>query len=286
MTTQWWRLGIATVLLMCAAGPAVQASLVVNESFNYSTGNLDGLNGGSGWNGGWIAGSNTTPTYAVVAQDIVPPVGYGTPIGNQAYIDANATNDDAGGATPDIRRLLNSPIDLDATQTLYFSMLVRREDATNGGGTEHNFYLRLNDAAGVFRAGVGHESDEAFRMAFNDATTKDISSTVTMDIGVDYLLVAKLVTNPGGGTDTFSASLFKSTDSVVEPTIWDLSLSGDYTGEMVQFQIGTQRRAGRSYVDEIRIGTEFDDVSAIPEPAALSLLAAAGLLLRPRRSKS
>ncbi len=283
MTTQWWRLGIATVLLLLAAGPAVQASLVVNESFNYSTGNLDGQNGGSGWNGGWIAGSNTTPTYEVVTQDIVPPVGYGTPIGNQAYIEPNATNDDAGGATPDIRRLLNSPIDLDATQTLYFSMLIRREDATDGGGTEHNFYLRLNDASGTFRAGVGHESNEAFRMAFNDATTKDISSTVTMDIGVDYLLVAKLVTNPGGGTDTFSASLFSGSDSLAEPATWDLSLSGDYTGVMAQFQIGTQRRAGRSYVDEIRIGTEYGDV--IPEPATLGLLAAAGLLLRPRRSK-
>jgi PEP-CTERM motif len=258
--------------------PAVsQGGVLVSESFDYTAGPLSGANGGTGWNGAWLTGASTTPTYSVVAQDITPPAGYGAPVGNQALINPNAANDDSGGATPDIRRNLASSIDLDAAQTVYFSALVRREDQTNGGGTEHSTYLRFNSAAGANLVGIGHSSTEDFRLALNNAASD--SATVNFQIGINYLLVGKLTLNASGTNDVLEGSLFAPGDTLSEPVAWDHQTAADISGVISQLQIGTQRRAGKAFIDEIRIGTAFADVAVVPEPASVALLGLGGLIV-------
>ncbi len=259
------RKRLTTSLLACAlvtsAATSLRADVLVSESFDYEVGPLAGASGGEGWSGGWVVGTNPAPTYSVIAQDIATPSGYGAPLGKQAFIDPGAANDNAGGATPDIRRTLADPFDLDAEQTLYFGMLVRREDVTNGGSQENNSYFRLNDASGSHQLGVGHESDESFRIALGSATNRSISDSIEWEIGVDYLLVGRLTTNPSGSADVLEASLLTPEDSFSEPTTWGLQVTADLSGTLPQLQLGTARRAGRAFIDEIRIGTAFADIA-------------------------
>jgi hypothetical protein len=268
--------------LLIWAPVTARASVLVSESFDYAVPSaLDGANGGTGWAGAWFAGSSTVPTYSVIAQDITPPAGYGTPIGAQGFIDPGATNDDSGGATPDIRRDLASTIDMDVAQTLYFSALIRREDITNGGGTEHSQYLRFNDAAGTNLVALGHSSTEDFRLALNNVA--DDSATVDFQIGVDYLVVGKLTLNPSGMADVLEASLFTAGDALVEPAVWAHMTSADLNGVISQLHLNPQRRAGRTFIDEIRIGETFGDVTVVPEPASVVALGLCALLWSSRR---
>lgn len=268
-----------------SAATAAQAAVTASESFDYNIGTaLDGANGGTGWAGAWAAGSSTVPTYDTIAQDITPPAGYGTPIGNQGFINPNATSDDSGGATPDIRRDLANAIDMDVAQTVYFSVLIRREDITNGGGTEHSQYLRFNNASGARLIGVGNSSTEDFRLALNNIDYD--SASVDFQIGVDYLVVGKMTLNPAGTNDILEGHLFTSGDALIEPVVWNHSTSDDVSGIISQLQLNPQRRAGKVFIDEIRIGETFADVAVVPEPVSSSLLGIGSLaLLLNRRSR-
>ena len=274
--------GMISKALMAAAiistATAAQAAVTASESFDYNIGTaLGGANGGSGWAGAWVTGSSATPTYDTIAQSITPPAGYGTPIGNQGFINPNATADDSGGATPDIRRDLANTIDMDVAQTVYFSALIRREDATNGGGTEHSQYLRFNSTTGTRLIGLGNSSSEDFRLALNN--TDYDSATVDFQIGVDYLVVGKMTLNPAGTNDILEGHLFTSGDVLAEPGVWHHSTSDDVSGIISQLQLNPQRRAGKVFIDEIRIGETFADVTTVPEPISSSLLGIGGLAL-------
>ena len=184
---------------------------------------------------------------------------------------------------PDIRRNLANSIDMDVAQTVYFSALIRREDATNGGGTEHSQYLRFNNASGTRLIGIGNSSTEDFRLALNN--TDYDSATVDFQIGVDYLVVGKMTLNPSGTADILEGHLFTSGDALVEPVSWHHSTSADVSGVLTQLQLNPQRRGGRTFIDEIRIGDTFSDVTVVPEPVSASLIGIGGLALLNQRRR-
>ncbi|HEX7010839.1 MAG TPA: PEP-CTERM sorting domain-containing protein, partial [Phycisphaeraceae bacterium] len=205
------------------------------------------------------------------------PAGYGSPIGGQAVLNAN------NSASVRAERQLAASIDTNplATQTIYLSVLFRRDDATNGGGTENSEYLRLDDASNVRVATVGQTSGEAFRLQLGSAIVE--TGIGSVDIGADYLLIAKLTLNPAGTDDTLEAQLFTASDAISEPVTWQGSISSDLSSVATKFVVSQARFAEVLAVDEIRIGDTFADVAAVPEPASLAALAALGLLTASRR---
>ncbi|WP_432799949.1 hypothetical protein [Poriferisphaera sp. WC338] len=261
-----------TAMCVCLTSYAT-AGVIVSESFEYNTGTVYTKNGGIGWGGAWSGPTNNSTSLVVDQNPVTPPASYGSPVGNHVLITAN-------GHTGRIERSLASAIDLNPTQTTtyYMSMLFRRDDNAPTNGSENSTFFRLENSSNSTLVYVGQSSSEAVEVKIgNDKVT---AASGTVGVGVDTLLVMKLTLSPSGQNDTLQASLF-TTDPVTES--WQYSATDDASGTIVQFAIGQPRFAEQLAVDEIRIGTTFDDVTSIPEPAALSLFSV-GLLFLSKRA--
>jgi hypothetical protein len=290
MRKRGFLIALMVVAAACGMARPANADLIFQDSFDYAVGStVNGSNGGTGWAGAWTVGSVTppaiSPIYSFTPQDITAPTSsFAT--GNQLRIDPNTTNNDdaTGGGTPSIRRNIN--IDTTGDKTYYFSTLLRRNDVFNQNGTENNNYLRFNDNATnpnrLFS--VGHNSTEGLLIGIG--TTDTVGASGGFVIGTNYLLVGKVelsATDP----DRVSFSLLTAGAPVLtEPMAYDLTATGNIGGPLLQLQLGLTRVAGKTSYDEIRFGTDFASVTAVPEPSGLAVASLAGLaLIRRMRSK-
>ena len=98
-----------------------------------------------------------------------------------------------------------------------------------------------------------------------------VNFSTTVEIGTDYLLVGKLTLNPAGTDDVLEAQLFKSTDTVFEPSVWQGQVSVDTSDVASKFVVAQARLADLLRVDEILIGETFADVAPPPLPGDLDL---------------
>jgi len=262
----------SAILFGCAA---TQAAVTISESFDYTdAASLNGQTGGTGWGGAWVA-TGTAPANATIeAQDIATPAGYGSPSGNQALLQTLTIS------TVRAERALADSISTNpgSTQVIYGSILFRRDDASNGAGTENTEFFRLDNASNVRVAAVGQTSGELMTVQLGGTI---VNTTTPVGIGVDYLLVVKLTLNPAGTNDVLEAQLFGVGDTITEPGVWQGQVSLDLTDTATKFVANQARLAEDLRIDEIRFGTSFTDV--VPEPSALGLVLLAAATLAQRR---
>jgi hypothetical protein len=246
------------------AAPAVsQAGVLVSESFDYvDQSALNGANGGTGWDGAWSFTTNGSTTVTVNAQNIAVPAGYAMPTGNQATLQTFTSG------SVRVERALASSIDTDVAQTLYMSMLFRRDDSFNGGGTENSEFFRLDNSSDIRVAAIGQSSGEALTLHLGGS---QVSFGTTVGIGTDYLLVGKLTLNPAGTSDVLEAQLFNAGDLLAEPAIWQGQVTNDFADVATKFVVNQARLADTLRVDEILIGTTFADVTPSPLSGDLNL---------------
>ncbi|MCC6682996.1 MAG: hypothetical protein IT445_19015 [Phycisphaeraceae bacterium] len=232
-------------------GPLVQTSVQISESFDYASGGgLNGRNGGTGWGGAWVT-PTSVGTSVIEAQDIAAPVSYFSASGNQALSHTD------NAVTVRAERTLYYPIDTSpgATQVLYGSMLFRRDDATNGSGTENSEFFRLDNAGNVRVIAVGQTSGELLRLVLGNSEAA-LDTTTPVPIGVDYQLVVKMTLNPSGVADVLQAQLFEAGQTLVEPSTWQGTLTLDLSDVATKFVINQARLAEDLHFDEIRISTD------------------------------
>lgn len=247
------------------------ASLIGVDDFeSYSTGGLDGLNGGNGWSGGWTADNS-------VLGVVNPTVELN---GDRSLRFTGSDNNAA------YRQLSEGFGDDSGEDELYVSMLFRLD----AGVPINNMFAVMwvdnaasgshNNAPNVGLKMDGDGSNDLMaRLSLNDDVlyVEDIGSPPTST----YMLVARYFKDTDQASETYNQ--FTGVEFWVNPTQADENSPdtiGEYAGTFesfnyVGFRTANVGNGAEILVDDIVIGTTFDDV--IPEPVTVSLVVLFGI---------
>lgn len=266
---------IATIIAAAALAGSSAFGQLIYEGFAYSTGNLSGKNGGTGWGAAWTAA--TGAEYQVAT----PGLSYGSlTVGGNMSSDTLATHTVSVAS----RSMGDQSAQFVDGASLWFSFLLQPGatftnwgmaiSSTNTSGTSGGFGLNVNATGFTARAGG----------------TSSATTTFTWTSGTTYLVVGKMEVSTSGNENTSiwvnptglgGASPSGGTTATASGNIG--TLPG--TNAWFAFQGGNQ---GQLFaIDEIRYGTTFASVTPIPEPTTWALLAGsltALVIFRRRRS--
>lgn len=253
---------IATVLVAGVASTS-HATLLAYEGFDYSTlTTLSGQSGGTGFaeNSTWKSDIPlmTNSTATVSSGSLTAPPNYaGTLTGNRASLAS-------GGTTSQIVRALDetAQLDLGDNNILYFSFITKRDAGTQT--------FRLYDESGTIpsSAYLSAQSTSGGNLSLQGfGTTTTVNSVVTG--GATLLWVIKVVARKDD-PDQYFVALYDSAAEVpsMEPTSLPYA-SGTVSHSAIITRIAFTTGSSLQ-VDEIRIGTTWNDVVPVPEPSALS----------------
>jgi hypothetical protein len=296
-----------TISRVCAAGlfiafsgaPAF-ANLLIYEPFDYTSGNaIIGQSdpyapvGGPTWAD---AGTPTSPVHQVATGSLTGPSGFPASIGNSGSL-MNADNTEYG------RMNLGSQYGPNAT--LYYSLLLdvpstsglttanSNANANNDGIIAFNNNAtgstKPNTWAGELTMRLGATAS-TFDLGIRASTTVGGTTYWSADLtpGTTYLLVVGFTEGATAGSgglsslwinpnsSTFGAASAPTADGSTVGT-YSTTAANDHTSSLI---LGAGIAAGadpsQTLVDEIRVGTTWADVTAVPEPATVAL---AGLSL-------
>ena len=260
---------LAAVALVGMALPAAHASLLVYEPFNYTAGsNLSQTATGLGLTGSWSGGNATIASGSLSEGNL-----------------ATSANSLIGGASNGTQVNLTSPLSATAGNPLWVSFLMQTPaTATEVTGGWGGLVLELSSSASVFTYPfIGYANSGVFVVQTqgggNDVNGPSVSPNTT------YLMVLEDIAN-SSGPDTLNLWVDPTAgvaNPPATPTITDNLIGpiGDIYG------IGTNDGPYSTSYDEIRIGTSYADVTPVPEPATLGLVAICGLgLLLLKRRKA
>lgn len=292
-------------LISCLSLVNSPAALLVYEPFDYTpdlsdavAGAQNGKNGGTGFAGPWEdmttgsnagegfiygSGGNTNgtngskPDWDGVVDNLATSGGYVglSPFSNDQFEDRN-----------NARRVLaqSAGAMAGADGVLWASMAVHFEDSrfnfapglmlTDGGG----FSERVRDITdGSTGIGVGHGSGwglDLNAITYNAGEFDTRTNVSNLSTSQDSVLVLKF--EFGAGADTVSTWFFNE-DQPFDEAVFDAN-AGSTTStfdidenSLTTLAVGFTR-AGNAY-DEIRLGDTFADVTPIPEPSSVVLLA-------------
>jgi hypothetical protein len=231
------------------------------ENFDYDGAALYGQTGGTGFSDAWTGTSVTTSTSSLSA-----PTGYGfAPTGGR--LDTTST-----GFT--VTRNLAFDIKLNPSGrdplVYYFSALFRKNDTTDIGTGEYLMPIRLLDSGDGIVADYLIGSTENVGTNVGGGAT-GLSANDFVEFGQTYLLVGKLLCR-GANTPQYKDSndwsfvkVYKvGTDTVynrpVYDSYWDASAYGNSNAIIKKLRINSGSSQDRVYVDEIRIGTKWEEV--------------------------
>jgi hypothetical protein len=256
---------------LCAlTSVALQAALVVNETFDYDTGAIDTTaTTGTGLTGNWAAGHTNgaaftgSATGAVGTGSIPAPTDYALASTNNKF---SLTN---GAAYAQ----LATPIASNVNQTFYTSFLL---DLSADGMLEGSFFNVGFAATGAALHTDSLNFGKSSLLSANFGSTYGgafAAGSVVIDAAKNYFVVMK-VDFVVAGNDSLSIKIFESTDTVsgTETIAWDQVRTGAFADTVSLTALGFRTGSAQTMaVDEIRIGDTWAAV-AIPEPSTLILL--------------
>lgn len=260
-------------------GNAAHASLIASDSFSYNTSETLGAQSGAGngWGGGWMDNITltTAATEPVQANSLTTPPNYLT----------TATGGSAGGAANAgmvIYRALASSISLDVDQDIYFSILTRRSVGTQG----RSMGIAFHEGSSAAKASFGNSTGGNAYVTSIGALQQTASSVIANN--PTYLWVFK-ISAKATGNDQLFVQTYRSDPSPhtvpnTEPATWQVEgQPAVATGSLTQLSIAMGTGA-QLEIDEIRLGTTWQDVAAVPEPASVGAVGGlVGLALLRRR---
>ena len=265
--------------------PLACATLTIYEPFGYTPGGtLANQNGGTGFSGAWPAGA-TNHTLSAANTSLSYPTA--SPLtGQGAHLSIGTTT---GGITASRGLAAGAQVNLaTAGVGLYASALIsigeigQTTSVQFSNGSNIRFSYGINAAGNFFSSvdpGAGGQV----------ATINTVAA-----INTTYLVVAYIRTNTGPGNppnDEVFVNFYAPGDTIVAPgsdTAWQARASGNSGLNLDVMRIAANNPSATTTLrmDEIRVGTTFQDVTGVvPEPGtvALSGLALALGLVRRRR---
>ena len=257
--------GLLLVLTLMATGTA-QATLIAYDGFSgYTDGNLSGQGQGTGWSDNWTTGGAGTATVTSTEG-----LTY-TPLLTQQGLSTFTVG---GSSEANAIRFTNTSM---SSGTVYFSQLVNlRELVVRGGPMMVQLVGQAGSDRGVllFVGWVTHPNDPINHTW--DVTAHDGSGGSTADTGITStldttFLVGRIDFDTNGNNDT--VSFYVNPDLDAEPATADAVVSNRNIGVMNGYRVCATQANHSMKVDEIRIGTTWADVTPIPEPGTLALLA-------------
>jgi hypothetical protein len=277
---------------------AVSAALIVYEPFDYPVGSVQGqTNSSNGMT--WLrAGTSPNPTAINVASgNLTVPPQISTPIGNSATI--NGIGDGSGSTT---RLPLGQTI---SSGSAYYSFAFRADALTGSNNTIGGFFISFNNTGNssqttnpsVAPARIQSRIDPLDSSKYDlgifnvTATSGSTSWSSGLALGVTHFIVAGYTFNTGSATDDV-ASLWidpdpSTFDTSSPPTPTVTGTGGDVAAPGISSILLRQSPAPYLTMDELRIGTDWKDVT-VPEPSAVASLiigcTLAGYMTRRRAS--
>jgi hypothetical protein len=258
-----------------AARPSVEGALLAYDGFDYETGSLAGQAGGTGW----VAGGSTTSWAAFgTSLNVVSPGLSYTGFSNTG----NAAQDDSASALGNTR-IWSDALSPGEGDEIWFSLQIQIPN-TSGDFRFHVFTLGPDwdgsGAAGLFMTGGSLKS------LVNGNLSSD---AFTLSTGVTHLIVGRITFSDTTNQDAVTLWLDPVISGTTVPTGGITALGEINSGRLATPTLGV--RGGGSFnggtFDEIRIGTAYADVVAVPEPATLTVaLAGLGVLGLVRRKRS
>lgn len=282
---------VAAMMVLAIAAGTASADVIAEDSFLTPAGSeydLGALNAQSpaltGFADGdaWDADDDSYNTFTVIS-DGLDYEGLASS-GGAVRLDRNETT-----VITDLKDAVRASNGNAAGETVYFSALIQH----NGASAQFGIKMQGKNVNWIGFDESGHLTLFSQSGGGGSSDHGPATSTATYS-AVTHLLVAKLVDN-GGGSGQDRLSVYIDPDlSGGEPTSANLTLdvgtAGFYPSNNGLDSIGLRgdNPGGQStepIFDELRVGDAWADVTPIPEPATMSLLAIGGLgaLLRRKR---
>lgn len=275
--------------------------------------NTSGPNAPLNWYQAGTAAAGTT-RHQIASSGLTGPAGFPASIGNAAIMEGGASG------RSDFKEMarMNLPGGpyLPGADPLYYSVLLNVSDLTGlttantNANANNDLIIGFNNGgyqtaptpntwAGELVIRLGSDSSH-FNLGIRASTTVANTTYWSGDLNPNstYLIVARWTEGATAGTGGLSELWINPDSSTfgtgVAPTpngstVGTFSATGtnDHTNSLlIGAGIGAGTNPNEVRLDEIRVGTTWADVTAVPEPASLSVvgLAATGLLARRRRA--
>ena len=249
---------VSVLLALGLSGINVQSALIFQDPFDYSAGSS------LGGQGGWVnANSGDEVT---VASGNLSASGLATSSGNMVTF---------GGAGYDPQRTFTAQ-----NTTLYYSFILRITDL-GSLNTIGGYFAGFGQNATTFGATFWAKSDGegGFQLGINQRTTvaNTVWSASSQSVDSVILIVGSYVVNSGTANDRAdlwinpNASTFSGTAPAAHLSSTPGSSDLSSIDRFFIRQDSTSATPGTVFLDELRVGSSWADVTPVPEPIALAL---------------
>jgi hypothetical protein len=246
--------------------PSVFGQATVYDPFSGSTGGINGTGGGSGFGGNYSGAGN------VVSPGLTYP-------GLSSTGNAFSTAGNNNGAF----RNLGAPINTDAG-TIFVSFLTAPTGTPAPDYAGLSFFSGGQSTEELFLGKPFQASNYGFDVS--GVTGGALNSPTAPVTTATSLLVYRLNFTPSGETIDFYANPTPGQPLPATPTLTFAIPEGALADTLTSIRLQSGEGAGGAtpfLFDELRGGGSFADVTPVPEPVSLAVLALAGVLVLRRR---
>jgi len=299
------QLLIFSLALLSCQATVTKAALIAYDGFGdgANAAPLPGLGGGTGFSGNWSAffGANFIKHYNA-PQPGDPSYFYPSNV-SLGYTSGVVQQDSAYSTTGSYQRQFNgNTIDLGADGQYFISYIFRSFFADSDGQATVN--LASSGAVDAEALQFGYIWNDRFTTGLTTATSATFggeSGLATSDVfagNTTYFVIGMINASASSPDEIFLKAYNASTELVAADSgllsgvgtgIDQWSIATSFSSNAVFDRLGiTASGVGLFSLDEVRVGTSWQDITAIPEPSTFALLISfvAGMAVWRRRACS